>query len=384
MHERPPVDGRPAGIYLHFPFCTERCTYCDFATVTGQASAVEPYLASLVREIGAFQQELPEIADTVYLGGGTPSRMTPAQVGRVLDAVRSRFRLLPACEVTLEANPESLSQERLAGYLKVGITRVSVGVQSLDDGVLRRVGRAHDAARAERAVGEARAAGFAGVSLDLVAGLPGEDLSRWRDTVKRAASIGPDHVSVYLLETDKDTPLTRSIRSGRSGVADDDALAGAYEDTVSALEGEGLALYEISNFARPGQRSRHNLKYWTDGAYGGFGLGAHAYCRGARRANTRSLPAYLAALAAGRDPVDSTDPWEPRRRMAEALILGLRLAEGVDLNVMGERYGVDLLVAYAEPWERARAAGLVQWNGAEVRLTARGRVRSNELFADLI
>ncbi len=384
MVEAPPPDEGPAGIYLHFPFCKERCTYCDFATVKGPADAVEPYLAALEREIATFQRGLPEVADTVYFGGGTPSRMTPTEVRRALEAVRNRFRLLPGSEVTLEGNPESLSAERMAGYREAGITRISIGVQSLDDDVLRRVGRAHDAACASRAVGAARRVGFDAVSLDLISGLPGEDLSRWRDTVRRAVSLLPDHVSVYLLETDKETPLARSIRAGRSAAADDDTLALAYEHTVSALEGDGYALYEISSFARPGHRSRHNLKYWTDGAYGGFGLGAHGYHAGARRANTRSLPAYLALLAAPQDPVDWADPWDPGRRLAEALILGLRLAEGVNLDRLGERYGVDLGIAYAEPWQRAQAAGLIERNGAEIRLTARGRICSSELFADLI
>jgi len=384
MHEAPPTDGAPAGIYLHFPFCTERCTYCDFVTATGPADAVAPYLTALETEIGSFQRELPTLADSVYFGGGTPSRMTPLQVSGVLGVVRSRFRLLPETEVTLEANPESLSPESLAGYREAGVTRMSVGVQSLDDDVLRRVGRAHDSVRARRAVREAKSAGFRSVNLDLIAGLPGEDLSGWRDTVEQAAALLPDHVSVYLLETDKETPLSRSIRAGRAPLADEDAFAGVYEATVLALEAAGYALYEISNFARPGHESRHNLKYWSDAPYGGFGLGAHAYFAGARRANTRSLPRYLAALAEGRDPLEWNDPWDPRRRLAEALILGLRVARGVDLDRLGLRYGVDLDSLYAQAWERGCEAGLVERSGPSLRLTPRGRLRSNELFADLI
>ena len=203
-------------------------------------------------------------------------------------------------------------------------------------------------------------------------------------TVERAASFGSDHVSVYLLETDKDTPLARSIRHGRVSIPDDDAQARAYERTVETLEGSGLELYEISNFARPGRQSQHNRKYWTDQAYGGFGLGAHAYFAGARRSNRRDLEGYLGTLAVGGDPLCWTDPWNPRRRLEEALVLGLRLAEGVDLDRLGERYDVDLKVRYASAWDRATEAGLLRWVGPRPVLTASGRLRSNELFAELI
>jgi oxygen-independent coproporphyrinogen-3 oxidase len=191
-------------------------------------------------------------------------------------------------------------------------------------------------------------------------------------------------VSVYLLESDKDTPLGRAVRSGRVAIADDDALARAYEDTVAALERSGLSLYEISNFAREGHASRHNLKYWTDAPYGGFGLGAHAYASGARRANRSDLEGYVAEVAAGRDPVAWTDPWDARRRLSEALFLGMRVAEGIDLSVVSERYGIDARTRFADSWERASEAGLVEWSGSVVRLTAPGRLRSNELFSAFV
>lgn len=320
MRRDPPPHDGPVGLYLHFPFCAERCTYCDFPTVAGRDERIEPYLAALEVEIGSLPGELPGKADSVYLGGGTPSRMTPAELGRLLGAVRGRFELTPECEITLEGNPESLTPDRLARYRETGVTRVSVGVQSLDDEVLRGVGRAHDAAQATEAVHASRRAGFADVSLDLIAGLPGEDLDHWTRTVERAAALGPDHVSVYLLETDKDTPLSRAMRSGRIPRPDDDALACAYEQTVAVLEAGGLALYEISNFARAGHESRHNLKYWSDAAYVGLGLGAHSYWAGERWANRRDLEGYIAEVSGGRDAGEWSDPWDPERRLGEARI----------------------------------------------------------------
>lgn len=373
----------PAGVYVHVPFCAIRCSYCDFPTVAGQDARVPVYLDALEREIGTFQPEAEGPVDSVYLGGGTPSRLTPPQVGRVLSAVRARFAVLPGAEVTLEGNPESLGEADLAGFAEAGVTRFSVGVQSLDDAVLRRVGRAHDAAEAEAAVERALATGHQ-VNADLIAGLPGEDLARWQETVTRVAGWGTDHVSVYLLETDKDTPLARALASGRVEVADDDLQAEAYRVTVETLEGAGLAGYEISNFARPGRESRHNLKYWTDVPYAAYGLGAHAYGDGRRRANTRDLSSYLAALREGRDPVEWTEPFDRERRLGEALMLGLRLADGVDLAEVEARYGIDPLLRYGEAWERADAAGLVYMKGSRARLTLEGRLRSNELFVAFV
>jgi oxygen-independent coproporphyrinogen-3 oxidase len=378
-----PAEAAPAGVYVHVPFCAIRCSYCDFPTVAGQDARLPAYLDALEREIGSFQPEADGPVDTVYLGGGTPSRLTPAQVGRVLDAVRARFPVSGDAEVTLEGNPESLGEAALAGFAEAGVTRFSIGVQSLDDGVLRRVGRAHDAAQAETAVARALATGRQ-VNADLIAGLPGEDLTRWDDTLARVASWGTDHVSVYLLETDKDTPLSRAVRGGRVDIAGDDGQAEAYETTVRVLEGAGLLAYEISNFARQARQSRHNLKYWTDAPYAAFGLGAHAYAAGRRRANTRDLSAYLAALAEGRDPVEWSEPFDAERRLGEALMLGLRLSSGVDLDALAMRYRLDPRSLYAEAWERAQEGGLVLFEGARVRMTPGGRLRSNELFVAFV
>jgi oxygen-independent coproporphyrinogen-3 oxidase len=380
----PPAVWAPLGIYAHFPFCSVRCTYCDFPTVAGRDDRIEAYLDALIAEIGSSQPDAAGVVDTVFFGGGTPSRLSASQTARVLTAIRQRFEVSVDAEITLEGNPESLTPEALDGFRGAGITRISVGVQSLDDAVLRRVGRAHDAAAASRAVAGARAAGFAEVSLDLIAGLPGEDLSRWPDTLRGAVALRPDHVSVYLLESDKDTPLGRAVRAGRTRVAGDDAMAAVYDRTVAVLDDAGFPLYEISNFASAAHRSRHNLKYWTDAPYAGFGLGAHGYVRGERRSNRRDLDGYVADLAAGRSPVTWREPYDRDRRREEALFLGLRVAEGVDLAALGERYDADLMTHHASAWERGTAAGLITWERSRVRLTPAGRVRSNELFAELV
>lgn len=384
MVELPPLPSAALGLYLHFPFCAIRCSYCDFPTVAGRDDTIEAYLAALEREIASCQSELPLEVDTVYFGGGTPSRMSPEQLGRLLEALRGRFRLLEGCEITVECNPESLHAGKLGGYRDAGVTRISIGLQSLDDRVLRRVGRAHDAAAGLAALELARSMEGLEVNIDLIAGLPGEAMEGWPESVREVARREPDHVSVYLLELDKETSLSRSVRRGRTRVADDLVLARAYDETVRVLEEHGLVLYEISNFARNGKVSRHNRKYWTDAWYGGFGLGAHGYSRGARRSNRLDLDGYVRSLADGGDPRIWSDPWNPQRRLEEALISGLRLVAGLDPREVGGRYGVDLFSEYDDVWERGRSAGLLELDDARIRLTGRGRLHSNELFAEIL
>jgi oxygen-independent coproporphyrinogen-3 oxidase len=361
-----------------------RCTYCDFPTVAGRDDKISTYVEALSREIAEAPCPSLSEVDSIFFGGGTPSRLREEQVARLLAAVRDRFDVARDLEVTLEGNPESLTAASLAGFRRAGVTRISVGVQSLDDAVLARVGRAHDASGAAGAVRDARAEGFPDVSIDLIAGLPGEDLSRWGDTIETAASWGPDHVSVYLLESDKDTPLGRAVRGGRIALHEDDDLVAAYEATVERLARAGFGLYEISNFARGERRSRHNLKYWTDVPYAGFGLGAASYLAGERRSNRRDLDGYLADLAEGRSPVAERDPFDAARRLEEALFLGLRVVEGVDLAALSRRYGIDARARFAAAWDRARAAGSIVERGGRVALTPEGRLKSNELFADLV
>jgi putative oxygen-independent coproporphyrinogen III oxidase len=380
----PPGPEATLGVYVHVPFCSVRCTYCDFATVTGRDDRIGPYLEALTTEIARHQEDASGEVDSIFFGGGTPSRLRPQEVASILAALHARFEVSADAEVTLEGNPESLTAEAMRGLADAGITRLSIGVQSFDDAVLARVGRAHDAAEAVRAVAEARGTGFRDISVDLIAGLPGEDLGAWEDTVRRAAGLGPDHVSVYLLESDKETPLGRAVRSGRQAVAGDDALADAYAATVSGLAASGFSLYEISNFARGGRRSRHNLKYWQDDPFVGFGLSAAGYVAGERRTNRRDLDGYVADVRAGRSPVAWRDPYDRDRRLEEALFLGLRVREGVDLAALGSRYGADPARRFAAAWERGEAAGLVAREGTRMILTDAGRVRSNELFAELI
>ncbi len=355
--------------------------------MAGQDGLVERYLEALCLELANFQPGLGHRVDTVFVGGGTPSRLRAAQLDRLLGAVRRRFDLSADAEITVECNPESIDAAKLRGYRDAGVTRVSIGVQTLDDAVLARVNRSHDARRALDATAVARSMAGLEVNVDLIAGLPGERLEGWTDTVGEIARLGTDHVSLYLLESDKPTPLGRALREDRGEPAaianddDGDTLARVYEESVARLRAAGFELYEISNFAREGKVSRHNLKYWSDAWYGGFGLGAHAYFQGARRANRSGLQAYLEAVEQGRDPLAREDPWDAARRLEEALWLGLRVVRGIDLAKLGRRYGVDLHACLHEVWRRARRDGLIDMERDLVRLTPTGRLYSNELFS---
>ena len=384
MRSTPPRGDGPPGVYVHLPFCAVKCTYCDFPVAAGQDHRVGRYLDALEREIGAHGPQIDDPVDSIYLGGGTPSRLAPAEAARVIRAVRGRFDVAADVEITLEANPEDLDDRRLSGFAAVGIDRLSIGIQSLDGDVLSRAGRVHDGAGALEAVVRARRHGLRSVSADLIGGLPGERMERWSSTVERLLRSGPDHVSFYLLEIDQSSTLAKAVRAGRETVADDDAQAAAFETTAKVLTDAGYEAYEISNFARPGHRSRHNGKYWGDAWYAGFGIGAHAYARGARRSNVRGLTAYLRAVEAGLDPVAETDPWNAVRRLEEALFLGLRRAEGIDPVRVGGRYGVDVHAAYAEVWERHREAGLIRVERNRIALATPGRLRSNAVFRDIV
>ncbi len=379
-----PAEEPRIGVYVHLPFCSARCTYCDFAIVVGADEKIGVYLEALEREIALSAARLPARADTLYLGGGTPGRLSPEAIAHLVRVVRRWVGLSPGAEITLEANPENVDARMLEGWRQAGVTRLSVGVQSLDPGVLQRTGRGYSPQAALQALRRAAEAGFASLGADLILGLPGEPVGRWTETVERVVATGLDHLSLYLLETDKDAPLTRAVREGRLAAPADDALADAYEASVRVLERYGLAPYEIASFAREGHRSRHNLKYWTDQPYAGFGLGAHAYLAGERRANVGSLERYLGALARGAEPVAWREPPEPERRAREALMLGLRLVEGVDVEALERRWGVGLREPLAAVWERARAAGLIRWEGTRVRMPPEAFLRSSELFVELL
>ncbi|HWM78745.1 MAG TPA: radical SAM family heme chaperone HemW [Methylomirabilota bacterium] len=393
------------GAYLHIPFCTQRCGYCSFNTAPDAPGAVARFVPALLGEID-LAAKTPWAAairlKSVFLGGGTPSLLPPEAMAAILDRLRANFPLEPSAEITVECNPESVSVERLTGYRHAGVTRISLGVQSLDDRILPTLDRLHTAAQAREAFDAARAAGFSDVSADLIYGLPGLDLPTWEATVKGVLGWQPDHLSAYALTLDegslwhaRDVSAVRA--AGRRGAGPPPAEASEPpilmppEETTTAqyrlmteLAAEaGFEHYEVSNYARPGHRSAHNQIYWRAEEYLGFGPGACGYLGDVRYANVKPVDRWAAMIAAGEAPVDSHEALTPRQRMAERLMLGLRMREGVPAQWMEERAAVDgsrlrgVLAAWTE-------RGLLVTEGGRARLTEPGFLLSDALFMELL
>jgi oxygen-independent coproporphyrinogen-3 oxidase len=367
------------GLYLHIPFCSAICNYCNFNRGLLDASLKERYVEALEQEIR--QAGLHEPADTIYFGGGTPSLLEPAEIGRLIRACRGSFALGGDAEVTLETNPETASTERLEGFRAAGVNRISFGVQSFRDAELRRLGRIHSAARAVDAVAEARRAGFDNVSLDLMMWLPQQTRAEWRESVDALVSVGPEHASLYLLELYPNAPLKEEMARGGWSLAPDEDAAEMYLWSLARLDEAGYRQYEISNVARPGRESRHNVKYWTDGAWLGFGCGAHSTRDGVRWKNVSATADYVARMA-GRQPiVAERRVLTPSERLEEALFTGLRLAQGVDIEALGFLYGADVWVRFGGALQRFVDEGLVLREGARLRLTRDGMLVANEIMA---
>jgi oxygen-independent coproporphyrinogen-3 oxidase len=375
------------GLYAHIPFCVRRCAYCDFPTVAGEDVPRGEYLAALAREIAARAGALPpeeREADTLYLGGGTPSLLDGREVRDVVGALRGAFRMSPGAEITLEANPESVERGKAEGWARAGVNRVSLGVQSLRDGELGLLGRAHTAEVARAAWGALRAAGFENLGLDLIAGVPEQTAESFRRTLDEAIALSPEHVSLYLLETDKPTPLTHAVERGDLALPADEDAASMYETALERLEAAGLARYEISNWARPGRESRHNRKYWREEEVLGFGLGAHSLHGGVRLANPREMGPYLEAVGETGDPSRPAGPQGEAARREEGALMGLRLAEGLDRAAFARRFGADPWEIWAAALEGTVEAGLLEVDEGRMRLTRRGLLLANEVFSRIL
>jgi oxygen-independent coproporphyrinogen-3 oxidase len=369
----------PLGLYIHIPFCEAKCTYCHFAI-----DPRRPDAARQERYLGAVLTEMTEaeggVADTLYLGGGTPSLMTAGRLERLVQEAKTRFRLPDGAEVTVEANPRDLDREGYRALVAAGATRLSLGVQSFDDGVLREMGRLHSATDSTRAVELARGAGFENVSLDLVLGWNGETQERWGRTLDAALALEPEHVSLYVLEIEGRTVLAHKRRHGRLVLPDDDRVADLYLETVDRLGSSGLGRYEISNFARSGFASRHNRKYWDEAPFLGFGMSAHSFRHGRRWWNLDRYATYCRSVEEGRGARSGQRVLTRLEQAQEALFTGLRRVEGVDIETFQEQHGIDPSVEWAAALGEVARAGLVETVAGRLRLSDRGMLLSNEVF----
>ena len=370
------------GLYVHVPFCAAICNYCNFNRGLFDAGLKDRYVAAVTQEVRRAADGAP--ADTIFFGGGTPSLLEPAEIARILDTCRVSFDLSSGAEVTLEANPETVTPERLAGFRDAGINRVSFGVQSFRDDELQRLSRLHSAGRAREAFQMARGAGFDNISLDLMMWLPQQSIAQWLESVDALIEVGPDHASLYLLEVYPNAPLRDTMARAQWSVAPDDDAAEMYEQGLARLDAAGYAQYEISNVARHGRESRHNLKYWTDGEWLGFGPGAHSTRGRVRWKNLPSTGEYVAALEAGAPVAIDRRILSGQDALEEALFMGLRLIRGLDVGLVESRYGCRLWRQFGDDLEPFVDGGQLIYDGARMRLTRAGMLLANEVMAIFI
>lgn len=379
------------GIYVHFPYCLSKCPYCDFASTAAKEVPEARYARAVRRELALVMEQWPSLrgrrAQSLYLGGGTPSLWSAGHVAEVVEAVVAEVGLEAGAEVTLEANPGAADASRFRGYREAGVNRLSIGVQSFQAQTLRALGREHDGPMAERAYASARSAGFDNVSLDLIYGVHGQTEAQVEADAARAAGLGPEHLSAYALTLDKEAlaeevPLAKQLARGEVALPEEDVVVRMGRAAAERFAGRGLERYEISNYARPGFHSRHNALYWTGGEYLALGAGATGTVGGERYSNDRSAERYLRRVEAGERPVASAESLGRRELFEERLAMGLRLCAGVDLQETCRAYG-EPFEPRAEKAARYQARGLARWDGRRLALTDEGADLHSAVSADL-
>ena len=396
-------------LYVHVPFCLSKCPYCDFNTYQGIESQFGDFLTAVIQELTAWSAALGNpTVNTIFLGGGTPSYLPEGDVARILDAIHRDYRVRPNAEITAECNPNDLTPEQCLDLWKAGINRVSIGVQSMDNGLLAMLGRRHDAAEAAEALDRCRSVGFDNVNLDLMYGLPQQSLSQWQDTVARVISLHPEHLSLYSLTLEEGTPLRRWVEQGRLPDPDPDLAADMYDHARAALADAGYHHYEISNWSRAGLESEHNLAYWRNLQWLGVGPGAHSSLRvgdagpgGCRFWTVRSPREYAVrarewaerAVADSQWPtvssdriktaatVDDLEVVDEATAAAETMFLGLRLLSGMDVEAASTHIGIDLSSRYRRELAELTDDGLLIWESdGRVRLSEDAYLVANQVF----
>ncbi len=380
-----------AGIYIHIPFCKSRCSYCDFATdVYKNAETVERYVNALCKEIENFQSEKSKIQnpkskiqiDTIYFGGGTPSLLSPKQLEKILDIVHKKFSVDTDSEITMEMNPATMTLETVKEYRSLGVNRASFGAQTFDDTELKRLGRKHTANDVRETIELLRNADFDNVSFDLIAGLPRQTLEDWERNLDEALKLNPEHLSLYLLEIHEGTPLAEQIQSGRQPLPDEDLAGEMYELMLEKVSDKGFEQYEISNFSLPNFQSRHNSKYWRCEPVYAFGVSAHSFDGiKTRWSNERDTFQYVGMIEQDNSAIVENSEINLK---SEFVYLGLRLAEGININAYKKQFDEDFIETYDENLRRFSEIGLIEISENHVKLTRKGFLFSNEVFIEFV
>jgi oxygen-independent coproporphyrinogen-3 oxidase len=370
-------------IYVHIPFCVKRCAYCDFNTYAWRGSIVRHTLEAIRTHIESADAE-GIVVPTIFFGGGTPSFPQPEWIIGILEAIRRRFRVLPDAEISLEANPGSADRSRFAILRQAGFNRLSMGVQAFDDHLLQVLGRVHSSAEAIRSYEAARAAGFENINLDLMFALPGQTISQWKHTLRRAVSLQPEHLSCYALTIEPHTPFYTMHQQGLLQLPDEEEDLRMYQYAIRVLPRAGYEHYEISNFARPGYRCQHNMVYWRNEQYLGFGPGAVSYRHGVRWKCLSNPRRYVQAVSEGLSLVEEEERLDADASLGETIMLMLRLREGVDVKAVEQRYGVNLSQRYAPQLHRLQRLRLLEVTSHYWRITPKGLPIANTICAEFL
>jgi oxygen-independent coproporphyrinogen-3 oxidase len=366
-------------LYIHIPFCKRKCKYCSFVSFDNRGKDIPAYIDALKKEFEL--RSVDGTIETVYFGGGTPSLLLPEQLGDVFSFIRQNFRMADDAEISMEANPGTVDLKYLSDIKQSGINRLSLGIQSFNDAELRMLGRIHSSIEAKDAVRDVRKAGFDNLNLDLIYGLPGQTVDDWNTSLQEALDFYPEHLSLYALTLEPEEPLFKKIETGKLPQISADTAANQYELAEELLKKNGYCHYEISNWARVGRECRHNLVYWQQGEYLGVGVAAHSYIEKRRSANTGDLDKYINSLLRNTlPPQDVAEIIDPELEISEAIILGLRLCDGININDFENRFGIDIIKQYGRQIEELLNFGLIEKKQDSVRLTPRGRLLGNEVF----
>jgi oxygen-independent coproporphyrinogen III oxidase len=375
----------PIGLYLHIPYCLHKCGYCDFNSHNINKAEMESYVQALLSEMeqaakGAKDRRIA----TIFFGGGTPTTLPFADLARVLEACRQHFHVDPKAEITCEANPATIPQADLAQLREAGFNRLSIGVQSFDPDELKRLERVHSVDEVYLTVKRARQAKFENLSLDLMFALPGQTVERWQDNLQKAIDLQPDHISAYNLTIEPDTVFYKQQAQGQLTMPPDDFQRELFEITIDTLTGAGYEHYEISNYAKPGKQSRHNLNYWVDGEYIGLGAGASSFFNGERYKNTNLPARYIAQIVETQTAVESRETPDRRQRMGEAVMLGLRLREGLQLTAFEQQFDTSFHTAFGDTVERLEGMGLLEIRSGRAALTREGLFLADSVIVEFI
>lgn len=383
------------GLYIHIPFCRQKCFYCDFPSFAGREKKIDRYLQALEQEFALLKQRVHSkdnardterkfVPRTIYIGGGTPTVLNLDQLGKLLDIVQKYVAVSEAEEFTVEMNPGTVDREKLLLLQQAGVNRLSVGVQSFDDNCLQKIGRIHTAQEAVDTIELAHNLGFGNISLDLIYGLPQQDREILIQSVERALTLPVQHISIYGLQLEEGTAFQRMADMGKLHLPTDELVEAMYDYIVEKLPEAGYQRYEISNYALPGYESKHNLSYWQDVDYLGLGSGAHSYWQGTRYENPRGIDDYISVLEAGRLPATLEEQVDKQAHMEEYCFLGLRTAAGIDKNLFQQKFGVDLFTVYGRTIEKLVAQDLLQHTARGIALTTLGMKYGNQVFGEFL